>query len=329
MHKKFTFGLIALLGVSLFILGCDDRSDESTQAAEQAAEALAKKDTFQGKVDVDGATVTLKPGQNITIAEAITVEDGVKLVVPAGGTLTVGAGGSLAVAGSLEVPGTVTVNTTVTLAAGKTIKVTGQGKVTLGSNLELVAGTFTGQGTNGVKFDGATSAIIAGNGTATAVGDGLLIGTAADGVKLLSSGTSASTASFAASVAKTTIGGITISVAVTPGTLTDASTQEFTVGATGSIVLGTTSGGVDVGNSGQLILGIGAKIGVFADTSSASELVADTGNDAIAFTKTDSSNGAITAKDGTLTVSEGSVTHTGGTSGTSIDKDTDINAASA
>jgi hypothetical protein len=30
MDKKFTIGLIALLGVSLFFLGCDDSSDDST-----------------------------------------------------------------------------------------------------------------------------------------------------------------------------------------------------------------------------------------------------------------------------------------------------------
>jgi hypothetical protein len=196
----------------------------------------------------------------------------------------------------------------------------------VGNFLVLKAGTFTGQGTNGVTFDGATSAVIAGDGSDAVAGDGLLIGTAADGVQLLSSGTDPATASFAASGAKTTLGGTKVSVAEAPGTLATASTQVFTVGVTGKIVLGTATGGVDVGNGGQLILGDGVTVGTFSDTASTSELVANTGNGAIVFTQTDGSNGAITAGSGTLTVSAGSVTHTGGATGTSIAIGTDIGA---
>jgi filamentous hemagglutinin len=213
----------------------------------------------------------------------------------------------------------------IALATGGTIVVAGTGAVDVVTYLTLAEGTFTGQGTNGAKFDGATSAVIAGNGTSVASGDGLLIGTATAGVKLLSTGTAA-TATFAATVAKTTLGGSKVSVAAAPETLSTTSTQVFAVGATGSIVVGTTSGGVDVGNGGKLQLAAGAKIGVFTDVSSTSELVAGVGaNGALAFTTT--ASGTITAGSGTLTVATGAVVLTGGASGTSIAVGSDIDAS--
>jgi hypothetical protein len=117
MDKKFTFGLIALLGVSLFILGCDDSSDDSTEAAEQAATELAAE-FGEDEAKADGTTVTLqKPA---TITKPISVEVGVTLnigthdlTVDTRGVLTIKTGAIIAGTGKIitDNTGTITIGT--------------------------------------------------------------------------------------------------------------------------------------------------------------------------------------------------------------------------
>jgi hypothetical protein len=99
MHKKFTFGLIALLGASLFILGCDDSSDDSTQAAEQAAQEL-EASFGEGEAKAVGTKVTL--------LKAATAKD--DLIVGKGVTLDVGTY-TLTVEGDISGEGTVVATT--------------------------------------------------------------------------------------------------------------------------------------------------------------------------------------------------------------------------
>jgi hypothetical protein len=160
MNKKFfLFGMIALLGASLFFLGCptdsddDDKTPEKT-AAEKAAEV---GDAFGDEAEVDGAVVKLTADK--TLSAAVTIPSDVTLAVTAGKTLTVATGGSL------------TVNGTLSGGAGAKIVVEGSGTITGGSFFDA-SGTALEAVTAGVYYWNADAG---GEGTA--------------GWKLLKSGT--------------------------------------------------------------------------------------------------------------------------------------------
>jgi hypothetical protein len=98
MEKKFFTGMaVLLLGASLVFFGCGGDDEEELETPKSAEESL--KDDLGGKAAVDGTTVTLT--DNVELAKAVTVPEGVTLAVPAGKTLTVGSGGSLTVTGTL------------------------------------------------------------------------------------------------------------------------------------------------------------------------------------------------------------------------------------
>jgi hypothetical protein len=281
--------LIALLGVSLFILGCDDSSDDSTQAAENAAKELSEKTDFNGKVDVTDATVTVKASTAITITEAFTVGGGVTLVVPATATLTVPAGKPATIDGTLIIgagaekvtvtkatlkggaadgdAGTLTLanNDELTLSSSGTIVVatTGTGGVIL-ENTEFGAGTYTATGTIAIKA-GTTGDTIT---TGATAGSKLGLGT-------LSLGNNSATAAVYtfkgnnAGDAKVALATDSITIPADSGTTAGASVDAdgkagITLGD-GSIVIGGK--GTSSAGSGHLDLAVGTTIGVFGETT--------------------------------------------------------------
>jgi hypothetical protein len=107
MKKKFLFGMIALLSVSLFVLGCSTDSDDDDDPpagptpAELAAQALAGREDFS-QANAVGSTVTL--GANVSLDEDLDIAAGVTIVtgdktltVPSGKSLTVDANGTIIV----------------------------------------------------------------------------------------------------------------------------------------------------------------------------------------------------------------------------------------
>jgi filamentous hemagglutinin len=194
MDKKFTFGLIALLGVSLFILGCDDSSDDSTQAAEQAAAELVKDlgDEFAvatggGNVELrknmtDDVAVEVKAGvtldtKGFTLAATTLKVDGtVKLDKAAAptGAVTVGKSGRIIVD---KADGILTIGTSLTLAEGGVLETKGGGTVVIEQTTFGGVGTWTASATGGdedpgvsgisitVATDVTTVALAAGNKT--------------------------------------------------------------------------------------------------------------------------------------------------------------------
>jgi hypothetical protein len=143
MHKKFTFGLIALLGVSLFILGCDDSSDDSTTPEKTPLENAQDLVTALGGAtpavvddsNPENVTVTMQsaasPTTDIIVAAKVTLNTGAfALTIPAGkkldnkGTVNIDASGSVVLIGG---------------TAGTGAKLTGAGKVVAGAT-EIVGG---------------------------------------------------------------------------------------------------------------------------------------------------------------------------------------------
>jgi hypothetical protein len=144
MHKKFTFGLIALLGVSLFILGCDDSSDDAGPSdAEKAATTLAEALGAGAAVDGTDSTkvnVTVNPP---SIDKSVPVGAGVKLDIAAGVDLTVGQGGTLVIDATAVISGT------------GVIKTSGDGTITIGDKAGYTADA------NGVAGDDIADAVTA------------------------------------------------------------------------------------------------------------------------------------------------------------------------
>jgi hypothetical protein len=125
--KKFFYGMIALLSVSLFFLSCSSDSGDVVTGS-SAAETFAEAGDLAGKVDVAGSVVTLNA--NVTIEGTVEVPTGVTLKVPKDKTLTVTAAGRLTVTGTLE--GAVDANDPNVAAK---IVVEGATSVTVGANV--------------------------------------------------------------------------------------------------------------------------------------------------------------------------------------------------
>jgi cytoskeletal protein CcmA (bactofilin family) len=211
MKKKFIFGMIALLSVSLFFLGCPtEASDDDTSGAPflppdeggsppssaDQAKALAQTLTSLGlTVTLSGSTLTIvgseslnKPlivpagvtlaaqvGETLTVEALITVAAGATLSVPAGATLTVDGtnNGELTVAGTLSNPGTLTVDGPLTVTG--TITNAGTGTITVTDTAVIANGANAGT----VTIDGGGTLTVTGaltnTGAATlAVDDGTL-----------------------------------------------------------------------------------------------------------------------------------------------------------
>jgi hypothetical protein len=99
MNKKFfLYGMIALLGASLFFLGCPTDSDDDDKTSEKSAAEKAGEALGEG-VSVDGDNVTLTADK--TLSAAFTIDADVTLTVSAGKTLTVPTGLTLTVNGTL------------------------------------------------------------------------------------------------------------------------------------------------------------------------------------------------------------------------------------
>jgi hypothetical protein len=276
--------LIALLGVSLFILGCDDSSDDAPGLTpEEKAEALAEKTVFKDKVTVKDATVTVNAGTAITISEAFTVEDGVTLVVPATATLTVPAGKPATINGTLIIGDgadkvTVTKATlkggvaagagTLTLADGDELTLSSSGTIVVATtgtggvilpNTEFGAGTYTATGTIAIKAVTTGDTITTG---AVDKNDKLTIGTLA-----LGEASTVATEQVTYTLTKST----SAKVALTTNTLTIPAGASVAASAKAGITLGSiVIGRASTTGNGHLDLAAGSEIGTFTGGANAS-----------------------------------------------------------
>jgi hypothetical protein len=98
MNKKFfLFGMIALLGASVFFLGCPTDSDGGDNTPEKSA-AQKVGEAFGDGVEVDGTNVKLTADK--TLSTAVTIPEGVTLNIAAF-KLTTGGEGILVLEGNL------------------------------------------------------------------------------------------------------------------------------------------------------------------------------------------------------------------------------------
>jgi hypothetical protein len=264
------------------------------------------------------------------------VAAGAALDVAASQTLTVA--GTLVVSGSLAATGTVTMTNetdsvtltkatitgdaatgatlagadgTVTLADTDVIALAGTGTITVAAdgsvalpNSAFGTGTYTADGAVTITAGSAGDTIE----TAAEADKGLLIGDATDGVKLAANTTTAMTYTLVKGSGTGTpvsLGGAYITV---PADTSAGASLTATTSGTGSIVFGTTSGGIKLGKGSQggklTLTGSGTTIGSFNTSSSddgtlpASADFADTAEDS--GEKVDlggSSSGLVTTSD--------------------------------
>jgi hypothetical protein len=198
-------------------------------------------------VDVSGTTVTVKAGQTIAITAAITVEDGVTLVVPATATLTI--------------------------AGGEAITVSTGGSVSL-PNTVFGPGTYKAVGLVTINAKTAGDEIV----TSNTGGNGLILGSDATALSLLcGTGTATYTFNKSGNNDKVTLAADKITIPINSATTPDkGSGAKVTTDTKAEIKLGEGSivvGRATTNGCGGLILGNGAKIGAFS-VSAATKLVA-------------------------------------------------------
>jgi hypothetical protein len=243
MHKKFTFGLIALLGVSLFIMGCDDSSDDAGPSNEEKATALAEALGGQGKAHVDQAVKTkVVLDDDVTLPNAITVESGVTLdtgahdidvdtyTLTVAGTLNVATGGSITGTGTppVKTTGTGSVSLADATAFEPALLLSGAGKIeklTLTAAATLVAAAEVPKGLELTLKD--TGSIT----TASSSKDLTVKGKVTAGGLVIEGGTGDGV------VTDTTVG-----VVIAVDSLTIGAADEIAIGAGGSINLGGVDG---------------------------------------------------------------------------------------
>jgi hypothetical protein len=184
MDKKFTFGLIALLGVSLFILGCDDSSDDAGPSNEEKAatlvEALGTDIAELDPADSTKTTVILKAP--MTAAKAIDVQSGVtfKTGTNALMTSTFTVSGRAIVGGTMTSTGAITVTGKLLLAEDQTLttalNISGSGQVALIEGKAITLGHASAK-IAGASWDitpesGEVTGTVGASGTGTAIGFG-------------------------------------------------------------------------------------------------------------------------------------------------------------
>jgi hypothetical protein len=139
--KKFFYGMIALLSVSLFFLGCSSDSDDETTTTKTAAETFVE--TLGAGYTATGPNeVSLAVDKEIASPVTITVPEGVTLKVPAGKKLTVTKTGTLTITGTLAgepVNGDTAAAAFVVKAGGT---VTGSGNFYPAGGASVSAGTY-------------------------------------------------------------------------------------------------------------------------------------------------------------------------------------------
>jgi hypothetical protein len=236
----------------------------------------------------NGESINASAGKVIfgTAANSVTIVKGTLASV--GGLASVAANGAVALAFS-------STGATLTLEGGGTIEIAGEGSVT-SPGLKIAGNGTT---VTGIGATGKSPIIAAGNGTTTmtintsnggAAGNGLIIGTAADGIQLLAVAADemvynfTATAGDSSDAAPVSISGAYITA---PAGVTASASSGAIIAATtqdkARIVLGTASGGIKLGQGaqgGQFTIGHsngGNKIGPFASTSTAGYLDTDVG----------------------------------------------------
>jgi hypothetical protein len=186
MKKKFLYGMIVLLSVSLFFLGCPTEADDGDTTGApvddsggtsltpgEAAKALAKTltdlgftvvDSGNGSLSITGAGgttalitqpfsvpagVTLTLTEGATVTSTITVGSDATVAIPAGKDLIVSTG-TINNAGAIEVTGTYTLQNTAHGANTGTVTVKSGGQINSGAPI-------SGNGINVVESGGKVS----------------------------------------------------------------------------------------------------------------------------------------------------------------------------
>jgi hypothetical protein len=282
MHKKFTFGLIALLGVSLFIMGCDDSSDDAEKSTADLAKELVEALGGEGVAEIDPDDAT---GKTVKLIAAMT-GDPKAVTVQAGVTLKTGAielkATTLAVNGKLELDAAAEPTGNVTVGAGGSIALGADLTIAAGKNLTLTGGPASGA-TAGAKLTGTgkvvagATEIVGGTGGWQAVGTGTIAieagATGASTVKTVTIAASATTSVLTAGTGATITQLAVANNNLTIGAATTIALGGTTGAALGSIILtnaGTNPGKLSFGGAGaQVTTGntggsaLAAKAGVF------------------------------------------------------------------
>jgi hypothetical protein len=99
MQKKFTIGLIALLGISLFLFGCsyDSSNYDSTTPPTADATELVKA-LGEDKAGAEGSTLTLTayvPVMNLSVKDCVTLDTVAKTLSVSGKLFVSGSSGKL------------------------------------------------------------------------------------------------------------------------------------------------------------------------------------------------------------------------------------------
>jgi hypothetical protein len=201
--------------------------------------------------EIDASTGTVIFG---TSTNSVTIEKGT-LSSGENGLATVAAGGVITLPFNTD-------GASLTLEDDGTLTIAGSGSVTVAGALEITGDTTTLASTNASTITAAsasTATLTTGN---TAEGDGIQIGTVADGVALLAVGANAMTYTFTASVGTgtlpVTVSGVDITV---PADSTTGAIFEATTPDKAKILLGTTSGGFKIGQGGK-----GGKFSIVAES---------------------------------------------------------------
>jgi hypothetical protein len=232
VDKKFTFGLIALLSVSLFLLGCqhDGFRISKVKTPEQMAAELVTALGGSIYAKATGAKVTLL--KNATVNNDLAVEAGVTLMT---------SGKTLDIKKNFKVSGNVVIDTAVAPAGDVTVDATGvitvsgnAGKLTIAKTKNLKnRGTvtltkqgsivLTGDGINGAKLTGTgkvvagATEIVGGTNGWQAVNSGNVIiaaGTAAKANEARITATSVLTAGAGATITQLAVAGNNLEIAM-------------------------------------------------------------------------------------------------------------------
>ncbi|MFP3090210.1 hypothetical protein LQZ21_07765 [Treponema sp. TIM-1] len=221
MKKKLLYGMIALLSVSLFFIGCPTEADDGGAPGSpfddsggkrpspgESAKALAATLTSLGIPVVDAGNGKLRISNATTITQPFAVPSGVELTVVTGTTIsapvTVGSGATLVVpSGTITVQdgtgtqGTITNAGTIEVQSGGNLNVAATGTLNNTGTIEVQgSGTLTGAADGTINNTGAIA--VAGtytlatdvegtnNGTVTVASTGTV--SAASGVRIAGTG---------------------------------------------------------------------------------------------------------------------------------------------
>jgi hypothetical protein len=284
----------------------------------------ATDDTVKTILDGNGRMATIAgAGSGLTVDGRVELLNNAKLIIGDGDNTveftsaattttnpaTINGGKANGEAGTLELVN----NDSIGLVATSKIVVNGDSKVIL-PNTEFGAGTYTVNGDVTINAKTRGDEIV----TSTIAGNGLILGSAATALSLLTQGATVATYTFVAggtaSEKKKIVLGNGAS-AITVGNNDTQNAFKVKASATANIVLGTGNS-IKLGNGAILELATGAKIGMFTDNTKITLGPNKTGASlgGAILTK---NTGSLVDASGTLTATTATVTLTGAADGNS------------